>query len=78
VIFAEYGEGGALAAAPIARRVLDAYFQAKAERAQAGAAQVGGSAAQASGQSAAIGASALVKPPQTVAQIDLSTIPLGD
>jgi hypothetical protein len=32
VVFAEYGEGGASAAAPIARQVFDAYFKAKAAR----------------------------------------------
>ncbi len=29
IVFAEYGEGGASAAAPIARKIMDAYFQKK-------------------------------------------------
>jgi penicillin-binding protein 2 len=33
IVFAEFGEGGASAAAPIARQVLDAYFAAKEARA---------------------------------------------
>ncbi|NLN20198.1 MAG: penicillin-binding protein 2 [Firmicutes bacterium] len=33
VVFVEFGEGGASAAAPIARQIMDAYFDMKAERA---------------------------------------------
>ena len=33
VVFVDFGEGGASAAAPIARQIMDAYFDMKAERA---------------------------------------------
>ncbi|HHT27603.1 MAG TPA: penicillin-binding protein 2 [Firmicutes bacterium] len=40
VVFAEFGEGGASAAAPIARQVLDAYFAAKEARAAQNTAEI--------------------------------------
>jgi penicillin-binding protein 2 len=86
VVFAEYGEGGASAAAPIARQVFDAYFKAKAARElMAKKAAAKSTAPTPAGKKPAVGnttgatpSTPIVVPPPTAAELDQALLQPSD